>query len=249
VQYKQKEHGMKNAIIIGASSGIGRALAKVLASHGYRAGLAARRTELLRELASEIRTETFVKTIDVSKPIEAMARLRELIAEMSDVELFVISAGTGFVNRKLDWEPEHETIAVNVGGFAAMANVAAAHLEARQSGCIAGISSIAALRGNPDAPSYSASKAFMSSYLQGLRYRFAKLGLPVIVIDVKPGFVDTAMAKADRKFWVASPEKAAEQIFAAIRTRREHVYVTRRWRLVAWLMKAMPDSLLKRISR
>jgi short-subunit dehydrogenase len=239
---------MKNAIIIGASSGIGRALAKVLASHGYGVGLAARRTELLHELASEIQTRTFVKTMDVSKPLEAMSRLRELIAEMSDVELFVISAGTGFINLKLDWEPESETIAVNVGGFAAIANVAVAHLEARRSGCLAGISSIAALRGNPVAPSYSASKAFMSSYLEGLRYRFAKLGLPVIVVDVQPGFVDTAMAKADRKFWVASPEKAAKQIFAAIRKRRKHVYVTRRWRIAAWLFKAMPDSLLKRIS-
>jgi short-subunit dehydrogenase len=240
---------MKNAIIIGASSGIGRALAKVLASHGYTVGLAARRAELLRELASEIPTKTFVKTIDVSKPPEAMSRLCELMAEMNDVELFVISAGTGFVNPKLDWESESETIAVNVGGFAAIANVAVAHLDARRSGCLVGISSIAALLGNPDAPSYSASKAFMSSYLEGLRYRFAKLGLPVIVIDVKPGFVDTAMAKADRKFWVASPEKAAEQIFAAIRKRRKHVYVTRRWRLVAWLIRVMPESLLQGISR
>src|SRR5215471_19717194 len=179
---------MKNAIIIGASSGIGRALAKVLASHGYSVGLAARRAELLRELASEIQTQTFVKTIDVSKPLEAMPRLRELIAEMNDVELFVISAGTGFVNRKLDWEPESDTIAVNVGGFAAIANVAVAHLEARRSGCLVGISSIAALRGNPDAPAYNASKAFMSNYLEGLRYRFVKLRLPVVVTDVQPGF-------------------------------------------------------------
>jgi short-subunit dehydrogenase len=239
---------MRNAIVIGASSGIGRALAKVLASHGYGVGLAGRRTELLREVGSEIQTAAFMKTIDVSKPLEAMPRLRELIAEMNDVELFVISAGTGFVNPKLAWEPENETIAVNVDGFAAIANVVVAYLEARRSGCLVGISSIAALRGNPDAPSYNASKAFMSNYLQGLRYRFAKLRLPVSVIDVKPGFVDTAMAKADRKFWVASPEKAAEQIYAAIRKRREHVYITRRWRLVAWLLKLMPDSLLMKLA-
>jgi short-subunit dehydrogenase len=177
-----------------------------------------------------------------------MQSLRELIAEMKDVELFVISAGTGFVNPKLDWEPENETIAVNVSGFTAMANVAIAHLEARGSGYLAGISSIAALRGNPDAIAYGASKAFMSNYLQGVRYRFAKLRLPVVVTDVQPGFVDTPMAKADKKFWVASPEKAAEQIFDAIRRRRKHVYVTRRWRLVAWLIKVMPDWLITRIA-
>jgi len=238
---------VRSAIIIGASSGIGRALAKVLASSGYCLGLASRRGELLREVAEEIRSTSFVKVIDVSRPVEAMHNLRELIAEMKDVELFVISSGIGAINPQLDWEPESETIAVNVSGFTAMANVAIAHLEQRGSGCLVGISSIAALLGNPDAPAYDASKAFMSNYLQGVRYRFAKLGLPVVVTDVQPGFVDTPMAKAARKFWVASPEKAAEQIFTAIRRRKKHVYVTRRWRLVAWLIKATPDWLLSKI--
>ena len=238
---------MKNAIIIGASSGIGRALAKVLASNGYDIGLASRREHLLREVADEIRTASVIKVIDVSRPGEAMRSLRELIAQMKDVELFVISAGTGFVNPKLEWEPENETIAVNVSGFTAMANVAVEHLTARRSGCLVGISSIAALRGNPDAPAYDASKAFMSNYLEGLRYRFAKLRLPVLVTDVQPGFVDTAMAKGEKKFWVASPEKAARQIFDAIRRRKKHVYVTRRWRLIAWLIKAVPDWVLTRV--
>src|SRR5262245_19538999 len=226
-----READVKNAIIVGASSGIGRALAKVAASNGYNVGLAARRVDLLREVAAEIATTAFVKEIDVSKPLEAMRHLRDLIAEMRDVELFVISAGTGFENRKLDWEPESETIAVNVVGFAAVANVAVAHLQARGAGYLVGISSIAALRGNAVAPAYGATKAFMSNYLQRLRYRFGMLRLPIVVTDVQPGFVDTAMAKSDRKFWVASPEKAAAQIFAAVRKRKKHVYVTRRWRL------------------
>jgi len=93
-----------------------------------------------------------------------------------------------------------------------------------------------------------ASKAFMSNYLQGLRYRFAKLRLPVVVTEVQPGFVDTAMAKAAKKFWAATPEKAARQIFAAVRKRKRLVYVTRRWRLVAWLVKAMPDWLAQRLA-
>jgi short-subunit dehydrogenase len=232
-----------NAIIIGASSGIGRALAKVLASYGYNVGLAARRVDLLQAVAKEINTRAFVKAIDVSKSVEAMQGLRDLIADMQDVELFVISAGTGLINPALKWEPEHETIAVNVSGFAAMANVAVSHLETRGSGCLVGISSIAALVANPHAPAYDASKAFMSNYLHALRYRFAALRLPVAVVDVQPGFVDTAMAKADQKFWMATPEKAATQIFAAIQKRKKHVYVTRRWRLVAWLLKATPDWL------
>jgi short-subunit dehydrogenase len=239
---------VRNAIIIGASSGIGRALATVLASHGYNVGLAARRLDLLQAVANEINTTAFVKAIDVSKPAEAMRSLRDLIAEMKDVELFVISAGTGFINPTLEWEPEQETIAVNVSGFAAMANVAVAHLQTRGSGCLVGISSIAARIGNAEAPAYDASKAFMSNYLKGLRYRFAKLRLPVVVTEVQPGFVDTAMAKADKKFWVATPEKAARQIFAAVRKRKRLVYVTRRWRLVAWVVKAMPDWLAQMLA-
>jgi short-subunit dehydrogenase len=239
---------VQNAIIVGASSGIGRALAKVLSSNGYNVGLAARRVDLLQEVMTEIHTTAFVKAIDVAEPVEAMQSLRELIAEMNDVELFVISAGTGCNNRKLDWGPESDTIAVNVCGFAAVANVAVKHLQSRGAGCLVGISSIAALIGNAEAPAYSASKAFVSNYLQGLRYRFATLGLPVVVTDVQPGFVDTAMAKADHKFWVASPEKAAEQIFTAVRKRKKHVYVTRRWRLIAWFIKAIPDWLAQRLA-
>jgi short-subunit dehydrogenase len=148
------------------------------------------------------------------------------------------------VNPNLEWGPESETIAVNVSGFTAMANVAAEHLQARGSGQLAGISSIAALRGSRAAPAYGASKAFMSNYLQALRHKFANLRLPIGVTDVQPGFVDTAMAKAERKFWVASPEKAAKQIFEALRKRKKHVYVTRRWRIFAWLVKVAPDWLV-----
>lgn len=87
----------------------------------------------------------------------------------------------------------------------------------------------------------------MSNYLEGLRHRFCKLGLPIVVTDVQPGFVDTAMAKGDGLFWVASASEAARQIRDAIRRRKKHVYVTRRWRIVAWLLKSMPGSLYGRL--
>ena len=238
---------MKTAIIVGASSGIGRALAVALSRDGYRVGVVARRTELLERLQEELAGPCVFKTIDVSQPELAMPLLRELIDELGDVELFIISAGTGFENAPLAWEPERDTIAVNVLGFASMVNVAVAHLEARGSGHLVGISSLAALRGNRVAPAYNASKAFVSNYLEGVRYRFKKAKLPVIVTDVQPGFVDTRMAKAERTFWVASPEKAARQIIEAIRGRKQHVIITRRWRLIAWLMRIVPDALYSRI--
>lgn len=238
---------MKSAIIIGASSGIGRELAVTLSLDGYRVGVVARRTDLLAQLRAELVGPCVVKTVDVSQPELAMPLLQELIDELRDVELFIISAATGFENAALAWELERETIALNVAGFASMVNVAVAHLEARGSGHLVGISSLAALRGNGAAPAYNASKAFVSNYLQGVRYRFKKLNLPVIVTDVQPGFVDTRLAKGDGLFWVASPQKAARQIAAAIRERKRRVYVTRRWRLIAWLLRVVPDALYSRL--
>jgi short-subunit dehydrogenase len=236
---------MKSAVVIGASSGIGRALAATLSLAGYRVGVVARRTELLTSLREELTGPCVIKTVDVSQPELAMPLLRELIDELGDVELFIVNAGIGFDNADLKWEPERETIAVNVLGFAAMVNVAVAHLEARRSGHLVGISSVAAVRGVGAAPAYAASKAFVSNYLQGVRYRLRKLKLPIVVTDVQPGFVDTPMAGGD--FWMASPQTAARQIAVAIRKRRPHVYVTRRWRLVAWLMKVVPDALYARL--
>ena len=160
---------------------------------------------------------------------------------------FVLSAGTGFINPELDWDREQQTIAVNVSGFSAMINVAVDHLQTKGSGHIVGISSLAALRGGAETPAYNASKAFVSNYMQGLRHKFSKLRLPIVVTDVQPGFVKTAMAKGDGLFWVASPEQAAHQIFDAIRKRRTHVYVTKRWRIVAWFLQAAPDWLYHRL--
>jgi len=237
---------MKTAVIIGASSGIGRALAGILSRDGYRLGLVARRTALLAEVQAELPGPSVARTIDVSQPEAAMPLVQDLIGELGDVDLFVISAGIGFDNVALDWGPERDTIAVNVLGFAAMVNVAAAHLEARGAGHLVGISSLAGLRGIGGAPAYAASKAFVSNYLQGVRYRFTKMQLPVAVTDVTPGFVDTRMASPAR-FWTATPDTAARQIAAAIRRKQRRVYVTRRWRLVAWLMRLAPESLYARL--
>ena len=101
---------MKAAVIIGASSGIGKELAKTLALNGYVVGLAGRRLKLLSDLQSELSSPSYIKSLDVSNSAEAIALLRELIAEMNGVDLFVISAGTGFINPDLNWEREKETI-------------------------------------------------------------------------------------------------------------------------------------------
>ena len=238
---------MSKAIIIGASSGIGRELAKILAHDGYTLGLVGRRVELLNALQQELPAQSFVRQVDVSQTSEAMGHLEALIGEMRGVDLIIISAGVGFINTELDWEKEKVTIETNVAGFAAMANVAVKHFIGQSSGHLVGISSIAALRGSGATPAYNASKAFVSNYMEGLRQKVHKLKLPIIVTDVQPGLVDTAMAQGEGLFWVAPPEKAARQIYDRIRRRRTHAYVTKRWRSIAWLLKAMPGYLHRKM--
>lgn len=238
---------MKKAIVVGASSGIGRALAKHIARDGYRVGLVARRLPLLLELQQEIGNQALVRQVDVSDTPVAISQLSGLIQELDGVDLIVISAGTGFINPDLDWDKENGTIAVNVTGFAAIANVAMHHFLQKGTGHLVNISSIAALRGNRSAPAYSASKAFESNYLDGLRQKAARLSLPIIITDIQAGFVDTAMAQGEGLFWVAPPEKAARQIYQVIQRKKKHAYITRRWRLIAWFFKFVPDSIFYRL--
>jgi short-subunit dehydrogenase len=235
---------VSKAIVIGTSSGIGRALAKELAANGYEVGLAGRRIQLMENLRREIVTPTYLKAMDLSRPEEARQLLAELIEEMGDVELIVVNSGVGHTDPP--WEIERQIIQVNVAGFAAVANRAMAYFVERGSGHLVGVSSIAALRGLRAA--YSASKSFDSTYLEGLRLKADKLGVDVQVTDVKPGFVDTEMtAGRGGMFWVATTEEAARQIFTAIRKKKRHVYVTRRWRLMGWLMKALPYPVVSKI--
>lgn len=238
---------MKKSIIIGATSGIGKALAKVLSQRGHTTGLTGRRIELLREIQKELPNPSHIKKMDVTQTKEAMALLEELIEEMGGVDLIVINAGVGFFSLDLNWEQERDTLETNVLGFAAIANTAFNYFCKKRGGHIVGISSIAALRGNGDAPAYNASKAFESNYLEGLRLKAHKLKRKIIITDIKPGFVDTAMIRHDRSFWVASPEKAALQIDRAIQKKKAHAYITKRWQVIGWIIRSLPHWLHKKI--
>lgn len=238
---------MKKAIVIGASSGIGCELSKILSRNQYTVGVMARRVHLLDELRNGMGNNVLVERIDVSDADSAKDALTKLIEKMGGVELVVISAGTGHLNEELDWTLENEAIKTNVTGFAAVANVAVKHFMEKGSGHLVGISSIAALRGGRESPAYNASEAFESNYLEGLRQKVRKLGLPITITDIKPGFVKTAMAKGDGIFWAADADKAAMQIYDAIKRRKSSAYITRRWRLVAWLIKLLPGFIYERL--
>ena len=233
----------RTAVIIGASSGIGEALARELSRSGWRLALLARRLDRLESLRTTLAPETIVRPFDVGQQ-DAAATLEQLLDELG-VELVIISAGTGH-NGVLQWALDVETVSVNVLGFMAMAQVAMRHFMKEGRGHLVGISSIAALRGNP-AAAYAASKAFQSVYLDGLREIARGSGHPIAVTEVQPGGVDTAMLKPARplppvirKLFVASPAKAARQIVRAIEKRKKHAYITRRYALVGLVLKLLP---------
>lgn len=233
---------MKRAIVIGASAGIGRELAKVLSREGYVLGLAARRVGLLRELQGELAGESRAARIDVADPRGARAALDALLAELGGADLIVVSSGVIFQDPSR--EEEDETIRVNAAGFAAVFRGAYDYFLARGSGHIVGISSVAAVRGGCSSPVYNASKAFVSSLMHGYRIKARREGARVRITDIRPGHVRTGMLDGQRGlFWVVPPEEAARQIAAAIRAGRRRAYVTPRWRLVAWAMRLLPDVI------
>lgn len=209
-------------------------------------GLVARRKERLLAVQTERPTQFQVSVIDIRNATDVLNRLPELIGTMGGVDLVIIAAGIGYVNPELELEKELETIATNVHGFTAAANVAFQHFLRQGSGHLVGISSIAALRGGADAPAYHASKAYISNYLEGLTQKAVKSHLAIVVTEVQCGFVDTDMAKGEGLFWVAPVHKAAMQICRAIKLRKSHAYITSRWRVVAWLLKSLPTFVYHR---
>jgi len=229
-----------SAIIIGSSSGIGLEIARILAKRGYRLGLAARRFKVLQDEAAKLGGNPVVREIDLASPDEALKIFHEMTEELGQVDYVYICAGIGHLNSRLDWELESETIQINVAGFTAIAGAAFTLFTKHGKGHLVGVSSIAALMGSPDAPAYNASKAYMSNYLSGLRQRTNAKGFSLYVTDALPGFVDTAMMKAEKPFWVATSERAAKDIVEAVDRRRPRVYVTKRWGLIAALLRLLP---------
>ena len=186
----------RTAIIVGASSGIGEALAWELHRDGWRLGLFARRIDKLTALAAELGASVSVGYLDVSKR-DCIEDFNAMAGSLGAVDLVIISAGMGYLNPTHTNGRDEEIVAVNVTGFMAIAQAACLHFRKQGRGHLAAITSVAALRGNGEATTYAASKAFQSTYLDGLRESMREERLPVTVTELQPGFVDTAMLKTD----------------------------------------------------
>ena len=236
---------MKKVIIIGASSGIGRELAKLYAVNGCLVGVSGRKKELLDTLQQEFPVNIVTECFDVTGN-ENTDHFKNLLQQLGGMDIFIYSSGYGNISKTLDWKIDRQTTLTNVNGFLEMVNFAFNYFAKQGHGQIAGISSIASIRGNSGAPAYSASKAYMSNYLEGLHMKAAKMKLKVSVTDIQPGFVKTKMAKGKGQFWVAPAEKAAKQIFTAIKNKKRRVYITKRWWLIAKIVKWMPYWMYKK---
>jgi short-subunit dehydrogenase len=243
---------MKKVIIIGATSGIGRELVKLYAASGALVGATGRREDLLYTLQLEYPNNILTECFDVTSQ-QNIAHLELLITKMNGVDLLVYNAGYGETSDMLDWEIDKKTVNTNVNGFLTLVNYMFNYFEHQGYGHIAATSSIASIRGSSRAPAYSASKAFMSNYMEGLYIKAKKRNVSgnaekkIVITDIQPGFVRTKMAKGYGQFWVAPVKKAASQIFTALEHKKWRVYITHRWWLIAKLMKWMPDFIYNRI--
>ncbi len=237
---------MKRIIIAGASSGIGRELACLYARAGNKTGVTGRRIELLEELKTEFPENITVKQHDVTSEYSTQ-KLDELVSELGGLDTIIISSGCGKQNSELTPEIEKLTNDTNVCGYSETAIWAYKLFAKQNSGHIAVISSIAGIRGIDVCPSYSASKAYQINHLEALRRKAKKEKKNITVTTIIPGFVDTVMAQGDGIFWKAPVEKAAKQIYNALEKRRKIVYVTKRWRLIAWLLRILPGFLHERV--
>jgi len=238
---------MKRIVIIGASSGIGQKLAEFYAKEGHLVGVTGRRSELLQKVKEFSPDNIITACFDATVP-ESRRHLEELIVEMGGMDVFIYNAGYGDPSLNLVESTEIETTKTNVLGFVTLTSFAFNFFCQQGHGQIAVTSSIAALRGNSWTPAYSASKAFLSNYAEGLSLKARRLKKNIVVTDIQPGFVKTKMAKGHGQFWVASVEKAATQIKLAIEKKKRRVYITRRWKMIAWVLKVLPYNVYKRIA-
>lgn len=235
----------KNIIIIGATSGIGRALFERYIVEGNSLGIVGRRTHLLDDLQHQHPSNTYTATADITKQNEIEKAIYTLHTELGSFDLAIVCSGTGDLNPSLDYALERPTIDTNVTGWTFVLDSLYHIFELQGYGHLVAITSVGGLRGEPMAPAYSATKAYQINYMEALRKKAFKAGGKIIVTDVRPGLVDTAMAKGESLFWVMPVEKVARQICTAIHRKKSNVYVTKRWHVLAFINKNLPFFLYR----
>ncbi len=231
----------KKAIVIGASSGIGLEVAKLLMEQGWMVGVAARRVELLQGIGADA-----VERIDVTAD-EATVALRQLIEKMGGMDLFFYASGIGKQNRELKEDTELATVQTNGMGFTRMIGEAYRYFAGHGGGHIAAITSIAGTKGLGPAPSYSATKAMQNVYLQALEQQALSRGLNIHFTDIRPGFVDTALLSGDFHYpMMLQPAEVAREIVYAINHKKHVRIIDWKYRILTACWRRIPRWLWRR---
>ncbi len=236
----------KRAIIIGATSGIGREVAIQLAEGGWTVGVAGRRETLLRELVSSTDGVTCYEVIDVNDSA-APLQLQKLIDKLGGMDLYLHSAGIGWQNVALDVEREMDTVETNAMGFTRLITFAFNYFAGHGGGHVAAISSIAGTKGLGAAPSYSATKAFQQHYLESLQQLSAIRHLGITVTDIRPGFVATDLLAGGSYPLQLKAGDVARTIANALNRGKKVVTIDWRYRLLVALWRMVPRSLWVRM--
>ena len=231
---------MKRAIVVGASSGIGLEVARLLRQRGWTVGVAARRVERLAEF-------DVAEQIDVNDA-EAGQRLVELAERLGGMDLYFHASGIGHQNRELEEDIELQTVETNGLGFARMVGAAYRYMASHGGGHIAVISSIAGTKGLGPAPAYSATKALQNTYVESLEQLANARGLNISFTDIRPGFVETDLLGGDSYPMMLDKCAVARDIVGSIERRRHVRVVDWRWRVVTWLWRRVPCCLWRRLS-
>lgn len=234
-----------NILIIGATSGIGKALFEKFVSEGNHLGIVGRRSNLLDELQLQHPYNTFTFAANITKQNEIEQAIHTLCEKLGNIDIAIVCSGIGDLNPSLVYALEHPTIETNVKGWTFVIDMIYHIFEKQGHGHLVAITSIGGLRGEPMAPAYSATKAYQINYMEALRKKAFKSGGHITVTDIRPGLVDTAMAKGDGLFWVMPVNKVANQIISAIRKKKNKAYVTKRWHFLAIINKNLPFHLYR----
>ena len=238
---------MQKVIIIGASSGLGKEVAKLFIADGYTLGLAARRTQPLEELKALAPERVMVHAIDVTSD-DAPQEFNHLIDMVGGIDLFVYTAGVGFQNMELEPDIELNTVNTNALGFTRMIGAAYRYMAEHGGGHIAAISSIAGTKGLGAAPSYSATKAMQNTYLQALEQQAHMRNLNIKFTDLRPGFVATPLLGDNPQYpMLLKTERVAKEIVTAIKHHRHVWVIDWRWRIATALWRRIPRCLWRHL--
>jgi decaprenylphospho-beta-D-erythro-pentofuranosid-2-ulose 2-reductase len=241
---------LNKVIIVGASAGIGAALARQLAARGAQVAAIARRADLLEAVRATSPGRILTYPFDTSHVEGVPALFERIVADLHDVDGLIYTAGAmpAIAEGEYAFEKDRTMVDVNLLGAMAWMNLAAAKFEAARGGTIVGISSVAGDRGRRKNPAYAATKAGLTAYLEALRNRCSRYGMNVVT--VKPGFVDTDMTRGlPGLFWLISADEAATRILRlADRNSSASGYVPRRWGLVMSIIRTVPSPIFRRLN-